>query len=149
MLVGLFLVQMPPPRRNDVKKSKYPPHRTFSVVWGLACSRRSDSGERCKVKRSPSPVPLYFSSLSLLRTALHYLSAWNRLFEVLIFLKPTTPSKPIGQTRTKSTQSYNTDLRKIPVCWRHLLLARHGCGMITIPHTENLKFHYTGVMIIE
>ena len=26
-----------------------------------------------------SPVPLYFSSLSLLRTALHYLNAWNRL----------------------------------------------------------------------
>ena len=34
----------------------------------LACSRRSDSGP-----------PLYFSSLSLLRTALHYLNAWNRL----------------------------------------------------------------------
>ena len=26
-----------------------------------------------------SPVPLYFSSLSLLCTALHYLNAWNRL----------------------------------------------------------------------
>ena len=26
-----------------------------------------------------SPVPLYFSSLSLLHTALHYLNAWNRL----------------------------------------------------------------------
>ena len=26
-----------------------------------------------------SPVPLYFSSLSFLRTALHYLNAWNRL----------------------------------------------------------------------
>ena len=36
----------------------------------LACSRRSDSGERYEV---------YFSSLSLLRTALHYLNAWNRL----------------------------------------------------------------------
>ena len=28
------------------------------------------------------PVPLYFSSLSLLRTALHYLNAWNRLFKL-------------------------------------------------------------------
>ena len=28
-----------------------------------------------------SPVPLYFSSHSLLRTALHYLNVWNRLFE--------------------------------------------------------------------
>ena len=26
-----------------------------------------------------SPAPLYFLSLSLLRTALHYLNAWNRL----------------------------------------------------------------------
>ena len=61
----------------------------------IACSRRSDSGERCEVKKSakklkrgrrrgergsqvPAPlslVPLYFSSLSLLRTALHYLNS--------------------------------------------------------------------------
>ena len=60
----------------------------------VACSRRSDSGERCEVKGARknkseggerwaaplSPAPLYFSSLSLLRTALHYLNAWNRLF---------------------------------------------------------------------
>ena len=62
----------------------------------VARSRRSDSGERCEVKRRKarknksvgggevpapplSPVPLYFSSLFLLRTALHYLNAWNRL----------------------------------------------------------------------
>jgi len=36
-------------------------------------------GERCPL------VPLYFSSLSLLRTALHYLNAWNRLECLLIF----------------------------------------------------------------
>ena len=29
--------------------------------------------------KSESPVPLSFSSLSLLRTVLHYLNAWNRL----------------------------------------------------------------------
>ena len=29
-----------------------------------------------------SPIPLYFSSLSLLRIALHYLNAWNRLFKL-------------------------------------------------------------------
>ena len=35
---------------------------------------------RSKKEPAPlSPVPLYFSSLSLLRTALHYLNAWNRL----------------------------------------------------------------------
>ena len=47
----------------------------------LACSRRSDSGERCEVKRIAKKikVPFYFLSLSLLRTAFHYLNAWNRL----------------------------------------------------------------------
>ena len=60
----------------------------------LACSRRSDSEERCEVKGARknkaregercSPAPLYFSSLSLLRTALHYLNAWNRLIYYLL-----------------------------------------------------------------
>ena len=64
----------------------------------IACSRRSvivGSGAKYKGARKNksegggevregtpaplSPVPLYFSSLSLLRTALHYLNAWNRL----------------------------------------------------------------------
>ena len=72
------------------------------VGSAVACSRRSDSGERCEVKRSAKKykrgrgrVPLYFSSLSLLRTALHYLNAWNRLVQLLaaqrvsiIFLRP-------------------------------------------------------------
>ena len=40
--------------------------------FSIACYRRSDSGERCE-------VPLHFSSLSLLRTTLQYLNAWNRL----------------------------------------------------------------------
>ena len=31
-----------------------------------------------------SPVPLYFSSLSLRRTALHYLNAWNKLYTTLL-----------------------------------------------------------------
>ena len=29
-------------------------------------------------------VPLYFSSLSLLRTALHYLNAWNWLLLIVV-----------------------------------------------------------------
>ena len=33
-------------------------------------------------KNKSEGVPLYFSSLSLLRTALHYLNAWNRLYFV-------------------------------------------------------------------
>ena len=53
----------------------------------LACSRHSDSGERCKVERelgravrnlSPSLV-FIFSRSFLIRTAPHYLNAWNRL----------------------------------------------------------------------
>ena len=67
-----------------------------SEVW-LACSKRSDSGERCEVKiaiksrgglgrevrvpslTSPPPSLLFFSRSFLLRTAPHYLNAWNRL----------------------------------------------------------------------
>ena len=69
-----------------------------SFFW-LACSKRSDSGERCEAKKaiksrgglgrevrvpsltSPPPPPslLFFSRSFLLRTAPHYLNAWNRL----------------------------------------------------------------------
>ena len=57
----------------------------------LACSKRSDSGERCEVKKGmksrgglgrevPLPLPrFYFFALLLLRTAPHYLNAWDRL----------------------------------------------------------------------
>ena len=63
----------------------------------VACSKRSDSGERCEVKiaiksrgglgrevrvpslTSPPPSLLFFSRPFLLRTAPHYLNAWNRL----------------------------------------------------------------------
>ena len=54
----------------------------------LACSKRSDSGERCEVKkamksrgglgRAPS-LAFILSRSFLLRTAPHYLNAWNRL----------------------------------------------------------------------
>ena len=56
----------------------------------LACSKRSDSGERCEVKiamKSSSPPHLpprpslafIFSRSFFVRTAPHYLNAWNRL----------------------------------------------------------------------
>ena len=55
----------------------------------LACSKCSDSGERCKVKKamkstgtlshlSPSLAFIFLRSF-LLHTATHYLNAWNRL----------------------------------------------------------------------
>ena len=67
----------------------------------IACSKRSDSGERCEVKKamksrgglgrevrercslphlSPS-LAFIFSRSFLLRTAPHYLNAWNRLMK--------------------------------------------------------------------
>ena len=66
---------------------------TFRVI---ACSKRSDSGERCEVKKamksrgglgrevhlSPSLAFIFLRSF-LLRTAPHYLNAWNRLSELL------------------------------------------------------------------
>ena len=43
-------------------------------MFSLACSKRSDSGERCGVEKA-----ITFSRSFLLRTAPHYLNAWNRL----------------------------------------------------------------------
>ena len=52
----------------------------------LACSKRSDSGERCEVKKAMKSrgrpgreVSYIFSRSFLLRTAPHYLNASNRL----------------------------------------------------------------------
>ena len=45
----------------------------------LACPKRSDSGERCGVEKAIS---------FLLRTAPHYLNAWNRL----VFCRNKLPS---------------------------------------------------------
>ena len=61
----------------------------------LACSKRSDSGERCGVKKAmksrgglgrevshlSSSLAFIFSRSFLLRTAPHYLNAWNRLLK--------------------------------------------------------------------
>ena len=44
----------------------------------LACSERSDSGERCRVKKAMKSRGGSF----LLRTAPQYLNAWNRLLQV-------------------------------------------------------------------
>ena len=67
---------------------------SYANTRRLACSKRSDSGERCEVKKviknrgglgrevrdSPLPLPCFFFSHSfLLLTAPHYLNAWNRL----------------------------------------------------------------------
>ena len=58
-------------------------------MWGAVRTKkerdkiRARQEERWERVPAPlSPVPLYFSSLSLLRTALHYLNAWNRLREI-------------------------------------------------------------------
>ena len=60
----------------------------------LACSKRSDSGERCGVKKAmksrgglSSSLAVVFSRSFLLRTAPHYLNAWNRLLSSLILLR--------------------------------------------------------------
>ena len=58
----------------------YQNHHQKPVV--LACSKRSDSGERCEVKKamkSRGGLAFIFSRSFLLRTAPHYLNAWNRL----------------------------------------------------------------------
>ena len=83
----------------------------------IACSRRSvivGSGAEYKGARKNksegggggevregtpaplSPVPLYFSSLSLLRTALHYLNAWNRLIAIWLPISIVQTLHPKG-----------------------------------------------------
>ena len=51
------------------------------IITVVACSRRSDNVERCEVKEAiPLLLPRFnFSRSFLLRTAPHYLNAWNRL----------------------------------------------------------------------
>ena len=54
----------------------------FLILFDLACSKRSDSGERCEVKKamkSRGGLVFIFSRSFLVRTASHYLNAWNRL----------------------------------------------------------------------
>ena len=60
-------------------------HFLLLSVFGIACSKRSDSGERCEVKKAMKSrgglgrEAFIFSRSFLLRTAPHYLNAWNRL----------------------------------------------------------------------
>ena len=57
------------------------------LVNALACSKRSDSGERCEVKKAMKSrgglgtevLAFIFSRSFLRRTAPHHLNAWNRL----------------------------------------------------------------------
>ena len=72
-------------RRMGKMKLKKVVFVTFFFVF-LACPKRSDSGERCEVKKAMKSrgrpgreVSYIFSRSFLLRTAPHYLNAWNRL----------------------------------------------------------------------
>ena len=55
------------------------------VMKTIACSKRSDSGERCEVKKAMKSrgglgrEAFYFFALLFTRTAPHHLNAWNRL----------------------------------------------------------------------
>ena len=55
--------------------------RFLSILKGHNVNQEFQRGNRLSegIDRL-SPFPLYFSLLSLVRTALHYLNAWNRLF---------------------------------------------------------------------
>ena len=84
--------------RDIFKKDlRVPVYSANATTEGIACSKRSDGGEWCEVKKamksrgrtgerggetlshlSPS-LAFIFSRYFLLRTAPHYLNAWNRL----------------------------------------------------------------------
>ena len=74
----------PPPPHPPKKKQKKNVTTLgyFLILFDLACSKRSDSGERCEVKKamkSRGGLVFIFSRSFLVRTASHYLNAWNRL----------------------------------------------------------------------
>ena len=67
-----------------------PLHCILFQALSSACSKRSDSGEQCEVKKAmksrgelgravPPSLTFIFSPSFLLRTTPHYLNAWNRL----------------------------------------------------------------------
>ena len=81
MTYYLHLSPPPTPQRKNLKKN-VTTLGYFLILFDLACSKRSDSGERCEVKKamkSREGLVFIFSRSFLVRTASHYLNAWNRL----------------------------------------------------------------------
>ena len=85
-----------------------------SIVEGIVCSKRSDSGERCEVKKAmksrgglgrecSSSLAFIFSRSFLLRTAPHYLNAWNRLWSAV----HECPASPISVIELQSFEFGN------------------------------------------
>ena len=83
-----------------------------------------------------SPVPLYFSSLSLLHTALHYLNAWNRLSRTSLFRTRLIRSPRYFEGRSNSLgftlmfsviyyQLFRTRLFRIPRYFELIVLSLH------------------------
>ena len=82
-------------RSGEKKSEHFRFTHAFSLTAYVACSKRSDSGERCEVKKaiksrgglgrevfplSPLPLPrFYFFRAPFYFAPLHYLNAWNRL----------------------------------------------------------------------
>ena len=85
-----------------------------------------------------SPVPLYFSSLSLLRTALHYLKAWNRLTSNLrsgvLAGYSTTSSHPQG--KAPWWRGWNSTRRVSPFLALGDFHARSRFARSTIPEEK-------------
>ena len=76
-------------RRSTVDKNcQNQPIRGYTRIWYTGTLLTS-------IPAPLSPVLLYFSSLSLLRTALHNLNAWNRLRTCGRKLLPTDSSRPL------------------------------------------------------
>ena len=132
-----------------------------SFFW-LACSKRSDSGERCEVKKaiksrgglgrevrvpsltSPPPSLLFFSRSFLLRTAPHYLNAWNRLSFGWFCLALLSCFLPGVRNATNKFIIW-------PFCFSHqrnTKRSREITGPLSVVVVESMTFYYCKVFKI-
>ena len=114
----------------------------------LACSKRSDSGERCRVKKAmhlSSSLAFIFSRSLLLRTAPHYLNAWNRLnpclntVQIFLFRKAEERNWSFQKKKKKSLEGVSDLHTKL---WGHVASARkrshQWCLTLTPKNTETI-----------
>jgi len=86
----------------------------------------------------PAPlslVPLYFSSLSLLRTALHYLNAWNRLRQLRYARRFT--DLPISVSRPLAFKTTTLPRTGMFVWSRYVCTCYHTFFHIPLPLLHN------------
>ena len=104
------------------------------VEQSIACSKPSDSGERCEVKiamksRGGLGRAFIFSRSFFLRTAPHYLNAWNRLNKVQVEDQPQQKSPHYTRQAI-----FTRDMMHLPLL---LKSADPLWSLLSLPETNN------------